>query len=103
MPPPMCLPDALPAVFTRDALRLPAREWRKLRKQVGQLPDAAEAAVQELRRKSMSCVYAERSRERRRSRTSTLPSAVLAFNVMSTVAVPLSTKAAAAVLLPASC
>lgn len=62
-PPPM--PGALRSIFTRDALRLPPKEWRALREKTGVLPDADEAVIQDLRRKSMSCVYAERSRERR--------------------------------------
>ena len=65
VPPPMPLSGALRSIFTRDALRLPPKEWRVLRESIGVLPDADEALIQDLRRKSMSCVYAERSRERR--------------------------------------
>ena len=65
VPPPMSLGKALKSIFTRDALRLPPHKWRALRKRIGVLPESDELKIQTLRKKNMSCVYAERSRERR--------------------------------------
>ena len=53
-------------VFTRDVLRLAAREWNAFREKQGTLSDSDEKILQALRRKSMACVYAERSRDKRR-------------------------------------
>ena len=70
-------PTRMCGVFTRDVLRLPSAEWRAIRARVGELPAADEALIVDLRRKSMACVYAERSCERRLLKLQALEGEVL--------------------------
>ena len=53
-------------VFTRDVLRLGAREWNAFKEKQCTLPHRDEEILKTLRRRSMACVYAERARDKRR-------------------------------------
>ena len=61
------LGEVASTVFTRDVLRLPSSAWRRFRSEHSwALTEPGDAsAVDSLRRRSMACVYAERSRLRR--------------------------------------
>ena len=62
---PFGLTGRLAQIITRQTLRCGPNEWRAVRAKLSDITAEEDQMIHELRRKAMSCVYAERSRKKR--------------------------------------